>query len=76
MIMSVTKFRHNIYKMLDHIIETGIPLELQRKGKTIKITCEEKPSKFDDLKKHAIINGNPEELVEISWEQEWQNEHI
>jgi len=76
MVMSVTKFRQNLYKVLDQIIETGIPLELKRKGRNIKIICEKPSSKLNNLKAHNIINGDPKHLADISWENEWQNEHI
>ncbi|MBD3420739.1 MAG: type II toxin-antitoxin system Phd/YefM family antitoxin [Chitinivibrionales bacterium] len=76
MILNVTQFRQNMYKALDQVIETGIPLEINRKGKTLKVICEEPVSKLDNLKPHNIINGDPEDLAEISWEQEWKNEPI
>lgn len=35
MAMTLTEFRKNIFKMVDHLIETGEPLHLTRRGRPL-----------------------------------------
>ncbi|NER24394.1 MAG: type II toxin-antitoxin system Phd/YefM family antitoxin [Symploca sp. SIO1C2] len=66
-----TELRGNLYKLLDEILETGIPLEIDRGGKRLQIVPVEKVDKLQGLiSRPEVIVGNPEELVEISWNQE------
>lgn len=52
--ITVTKLRANLYKLLDQLIETGIPIEIERKGKKIIIALEKTPSIFDRLDKKNL----------------------
>ena len=51
MALTATELRKNIYKLLDEILETGNPLEIERKGKRLRIFPDEPKSKLDNLKK-------------------------
>ncbi len=73
MIMTASKLRGNIYKVLDRVLDTGVPVEIFRRGKTLKIVSGEKKSKLANLKKHDAINGNPEDLVHIDWTHLWKS---
>jgi hypothetical protein len=77
MAIKATHLRQNIYRILDRILETGIPVEIERKGKKLKIIPERPVSKWDRLEKHNVIKGDPEELVHIDWSDEWNKDaHI
>ena len=66
-----TELRANIYKLLDEVLKTGIPLEVRRGGKTLKVVSGEEVDKFQNLvSRPHVIQGDPEDLVEISWEDE------
>ena len=70
--MSITALRKKLFKVIDQVIETGIPAEIERKGHIVKIVPGEKKSKLSNLKKHACIVGDPESLVDldpVSWEE-------
>lgn len=70
--MSITALRKKLFTVIDQVIETGIPAEIERKGHIVKIVLEEKKSKLDNLKKHTCIVGDPETLVNLdptSWEE-------
>ena len=71
MIVTTSKLRSNIYKFLDQVLETGIPLEIKRKGQMLKIVPEKKKSKLDNLVEHNSIVGDPEDLVHVDWSHEW-----
>jgi antitoxin (DNA-binding transcriptional repressor) of toxin-antitoxin stability system len=72
MAINATRLRQNLYRVLDTIIETGVPVEITRKGHTLKIVPEKPVSKWDRLERHSIVNGDPDDLVHIDWSTEWK----
>lgn len=69
--MTLTKYRQDIFNLTDKVIETGIPLELERKGVKVTVSAEKKKSKFDNLTKRELFVGDSDELVYIDWSNEW-----
>jgi hypothetical protein len=66
-----TELRRNIYKLLDKVLDTGIPLEVKKGDRTLRIEPIEKVDKLQNLvHRPDVITGDPDELVEISWEDE------
>ena len=66
-----TELRGNIYKLLDEVLQTGVPLEINKGGKLLRIVPMKKKTKLSNLvKKPNAIVGNPDDLVDISWEKE------
>jgi hypothetical protein len=63
--ISLTALRNNIFKIVDEVIKTGNPVELERKGHRLKIVMEAKKSKLENLKPHDCIVGNPDELIDL-----------
>jgi hypothetical protein len=61
--MTVTKLRENLFKILDKIIKTGIPVEIERYGKKLKIVTVNPPSKLDSLQSpqsgNRDLSGHP-----------------
>jgi PHD/YefM family antitoxin component YafN of YafNO toxin-antitoxin module len=72
MALSASKLRANVYRLLDEVLETGKPLEIERNGKILVISAKEKESIWDRLprRKGAII-GDPDELIHMDWSSEW-----
>lgn len=69
--ISVTELRGNIYKLLDEVLDTGIPIEIIKGGKKLKIMPAERVEKLDNLvSRPNVIKGDPDDLVDISWEKE------
>ncbi|MBP0016924.1 MAG: type II toxin-antitoxin system Phd/YefM family antitoxin [Cyanobacteria bacterium SBLK] len=66
-----TELRSNLENLLDEVLKTGMPLEIDRGGKRLRIVPVETTNKLENLvyRPNAII-GDPDELVDISWEQE------
>ena len=70
--ISPTELRANIYQLLDEVLITGIPLQINKSGQILKIIPLEPVDKFTKLvPKPGVIQGDPEDLVEISWEDEF-----
>ncbi len=66
-----TELRANIYKLLDEILATGTPLEIKKGDKWLRIVAVEKADKLQNLvARPEIIQGDPDDLVNISWEHE------
>jgi len=63
--MSLTALRGKLFKVVDEVIRTGIPAEIERKGERVKIVLDVKKSKLDNLKVHDCIVGNPDDLVSL-----------
>ena len=69
--VTASKFRENLYGILDRVLETGIPVEVIRNGKILRIIQEAKPDKLSRLKKRKCIVGDPESIVHMDWLHEW-----
>ncbi len=64
-----TELRGNIYNLLDEVIDTGIPIEINKGGKLLKIVPAEKADKFLNLvPREGIIEEKPEDLVDLHWD--------
>ena len=70
--MSATRLRQNLYSILDEIIESGIPVEIERKEHILKIIPEQTPDRLSRLKRHSVIKGDPEDLVHLNWSSLWK----
>jgi hypothetical protein len=69
---TASKLRANIYRMLDEVLETGQPLEVERNGKTLVIAPKEEQSIWDRLpRREGYIVGDPGELIHMDWSSEW-----
>jgi hypothetical protein len=66
-----TELRSNIFNLLDEILNTGIPIEIKKGNKKLRIVPVEKTNKLQNLiSRPNVIKGDPDELVDISWEKE------
>jgi prevent-host-death family protein len=73
--ITASKLRENIYKVLDEILETGVPVEIERRGRKLRIMpADDRPRrKLDRLEPHPdAIVGDPEDLVHLDWSNEWK----
>ena len=69
--VTATELRSNIYRLLDEILQTGVPLAIQNDDRLLQIVPVEPVDKLKNLieRPEAII-GDPADLVNISWESE------
>ena len=72
MALTASALRQNVYKVLDKVVETGISVEIKRRGRMLRIVPVEKKSRLANMKKRPIINGNPEDLVHFDWSRSWR----
>ena len=68
--VTATELRQNLYRIIDTVLETGEPVEVARKGGTVRIVPDKKASIWDRLEAHHVIAGD----VEESWAGTWDGE--
>ena len=70
--ISVTRLRANLYEIVDRVIETGIPVEIERNGKRVRLAPVKRASKLSRLvSRPGTLVGDPEEIVHMDWLDEW-----
>jgi hypothetical protein len=73
-IVTASELRANVYKLLDEVIETGAALEVERKGRLIRIVAEAPRSKLDRLQKRpGFVRGDASSIVHLDWSSEWKS---
>ena len=53
-VLSPTLLRANLYRLLDEVLETGVPIEIDRGGRRLRIVPVEPASRFS-----ALSSGTP-----------------
>lgn len=75
MALTASKLRENIYKILDQVLATGVPVEIVRAGRRLRIVAADEPatSKLDRLKARPdVLIGDPQSIVHLDWSAEWK----
>ena len=73
MIVTASELRQNVYKLLDQVLETGLPIEIERKGRRLRVVPADPPSKLDRIVGHDdYVPGDPEGVLHIDWFAEWR----
>jgi len=69
--LTPTELRGNIYQILDEILSTGIPVEIDKGGRKLIIAPVERTDKLQNLvRRKDFIKGDPDDLVDITWKAE------
>lgn len=70
---SVARLRANLYRLLDRVLETGVPLEVERKGRRLRIVPVDGGGRLERLRpRPEYLNADPESLVHLDWSDEWR----
>ncbi len=70
--VSHTNIQEDILQLFDKVLSTGVPVEIERKGKRLLISPAKKRRELDCLEKHPeFIVGDPDDLVHMDWSSEW-----
>lgn len=71
--LTASRLRENVYRILDEVLETGVPVEIERRGKILKIVPGEPRDKLANLQARPdFVRCDPEELVHLDWSEEWR----
>ncbi len=75
--ITASKLRENIYRILDEAIETGVPVEVVRRGKLLKIVPERKRGRLANLKKRKnVFVGDVEDIIGMDWSRYWNRDDL
>lgn len=70
--VSASQLRQDVYRLLDQVLATGEPLEISRKGRTLRIVADRPVSKLDRIQARPdFVLGDAGDLVEIQWSDSW-----
>ena len=71
--LTATRLRAELFSTLDHVVATGEAVEIQRPSGSVRIVRDNSALRLAGLKPHpGIINGNVNDLADLSWEQAWK----
>jgi prevent-host-death family protein len=71
--LTASKLRADVYRVLDRVIQTGVPAEIVRRGKVLRIAPAEQVERLNRLPARPdFIKGDPEDLVHLDWSHEWR----
>ncbi len=70
--ITASKLRENVYRILDEVLTTGLPVEIERRGRIIQLVPLEPASKLERLPRRDYLEGDPEEIVHLDWSSEWR----
>lgn len=72
MAVTASQLRQDVYRLLDEVLSTGTPLEIERHGRRLRIVPVDSGSKLDRIKGNPdAIVGDPDDLVHMDWSMYW-----
>jgi len=74
--LTASKLREDIYRILDEVLESGCPVEIERKGGILRIVRAEESDRLSRLVQRDCIVGDPEDLVHLDWSTEWHERNL
>jgi hypothetical protein len=70
--ITASKLRDNVYRVLDEVLATGEPVEIERNGRRLFIVADAAPSRLSRLVRRVeLVVGDSEELVHVDWSTAW-----
>jgi hypothetical protein len=63
--LTLTTLRHKLFEVADRVLETGVPVAIERRGKTLLLTPQTAESKLARLKARKLVRGRSEALVKV-----------
>ncbi|MCP4112200.1 MAG: type II toxin-antitoxin system Phd/YefM family antitoxin [Desulfobacteraceae bacterium] len=66
--LTTNNLRDDMDELFEGVLKTGIPLEIEYKGKKFMISIAGASEKLSKLRPHPdCITGNPEDIVHMDW---------
>ena len=70
--LTASRLRQDIYRILDQVLASGVPVEIERRGKVLRIVPPDECSKLDSLRERDYLRTDPEDVVHIDWSETWR----
>lgn len=78
MAITATKLRSDLYRVIDDVIRKGVPVEVELRGKKVRIVPAEPRDKLANLvKRSGVIVGDAGRLAQVKtfdeakWRKKW-----
>ncbi|MEX2465754.1 MAG: type II toxin-antitoxin system Phd/YefM family antitoxin [Gemmatimonadota bacterium] len=72
-VYSPSRLRANLYRLLDEVLETGVPIEINRDGQRLRIVPAEPVSRIATLTPDPdYLPGDPDDILHLDWSDEWK----
>jgi len=78
MTITATKLRADLYRVIDRVIKKGVPVEVELRGRKVRIVPAEPRDKLANLvKRPGVIVGDPGRLPQVKtfdekkWRKKW-----
>jgi prevent-host-death family protein len=73
MTITASRLRANVYKVLDEVLETGTPVEIERRGQRLRIVPAEQQGRLERLvRRPRYLRVDPESIVHLDWSDLWR----
>ena len=74
MTITASRLRANVYKVLDEVLETGTPVEIERRGQRLRIVpVEPQQGRLERLvRRPRYLKVDPESIVHLDWSDQWR----
>lgn len=69
---TASDLRANVYRVLDTVLESGVPVEIERRGRVLKIVPEAATPKLSRLIQRPYLRGDIEDIVHLDWSRNWR----
>ena len=66
MSISISSLRANLYRVVDEVLATGVPVEIARKGRKVRLVPDQPLSKLARLKKRKVLQCKPDQLLNLN----------
>lgn len=73
MAVTASQLRQDVYRLLDEVLASGVPLEIERKGRRLRIVPDDGVSRLHRIRGNpSAITGDPDDLVHVDWSTAWE----
>ena len=73
MAIPASELPEELVRLLDQVLESGEPVEIERNGRVLRLAIAPTESKLSRLiKRPGFIRGDPDDLVHMDWSSEWK----
>ena len=70
--LSPTRLRADLYRVLDHVLASGETVEVERKGRRVRLMADQ-PPRLSLLRPHPrYLTGDRDDVVHNDWASEWR----
>jgi hypothetical protein len=75
--LTASTLRENVYRVLDQVLDTGVAVEIERRGRRLRIVPAGKarrpgPGRLARLRARRYLLCEADALVHIDWSRAWR----